>query len=196
METRKLWMWSLSLIAGASSMLLPSATYADTSIDTGKVESTWLKWTNDLRAEKKLSGYVIDSRLTSTASEWSALAKTRGYISHERKKGDGYYNYAKIEKRFADRGLVFNNIQRTTFSESIGRGYVKCPAWDCTDALIQATKSTWNFFYGERNKKSQPHYKALVNKYFTTMWVGVGVDPVSKRYYLTIHYATSIKPKK
>jgi uncharacterized protein YkwD len=67
-------------------MLLPSATYANATINTGKVEATWLQWTNDLRAEQKLSGYVIDGRLTATANEWSELAKTRGYISHERKK--------------------------------------------------------------------------------------------------------------
>lgn len=171
--------------------------FADNTFDIGKVEQTWLTWTNDHRKELWLTGYTIDSKLTTTATERSNLAKTRTYISHERKKWDGYYNYSNIEKRFKDRNIVFQNIKRTTFTESIWWGFVKCPKeWDCTEALTKATKSTWNFFMSEKNKKSQPHYKAIVNQYFTVMWVWVSIDPVSKKYYITVHYGTKILEKK
>ena len=145
----------------------------------------------------KLSPYTIDTKLTTTATERSTTAKNRGYISHERKKWDWYYNYGKIEKWFADRGLKFQNVKKTTFSESIGWWYISCPHdTDCTDALIKATKSTWNFYMAEQWKKSQPHYRALTHKYFTIMWIGITVDEKTKRYYIAIHYGTKIVEKK
>lgn len=159
--------------------------------DAKKLQDTWLSRTNAERKEMWANAYIVENQLVTTATQRSDLAKTRGYISHERKKWDGYYNYAKIEKWFAERNIRFQNIQKMTFSESIGRGYVKCPAnADCTEALIKATKSSWSFFMSEKNKKSQPHYKAIVNKNFTMMWVGVSIDPATKKYYLTVHYWT------
>jgi uncharacterized protein YkwD len=175
---------------------MPSASYAAFSINTGRVESARLDWTNALRKEQWLTAYVIDSKLTATATEWSSTAKTRWYISHERAKWDWYYNYQKIVQWFADRSIVFQNIFKATFSESIWYGYLSCTDGDCTDALIQSTKSTWNFYMSEKWKKSQPHYRALIHKYFWIMWVGVIVDEKLKRYYLTVHYGTKIvEPK-
>ena len=182
--------WVLVMIVA-----MPMASYAAFSIDTGKVEQTRLDWTNALRKDQWLAAYVVNPKLTATATEWSTSAKTRWYITHERTKWDWYYNYAKITKRFADRSIVFQNIWWMTYSESIGYGYLSCRDGDCTDALIKATKSTWNFYMGEKWKKSQPHYKALINKYFTIMGVGITVDEKTKRYYITIHYGTKIVQK-
>ena len=175
---------------------MPTASYAAFSINTWKVESTRLEWTNALRKEQGLAAYVVNPKLTATATEWSTTAKKRWYISHERTKWDWYYNYAKIVKRFADRKLVFQNINKITFSESIWYWYLTCKDGDCTDALIKATKSTWNFYMAEKWKKSQPHYKALINKYFTMMGVGITYDEKLKRYYITIHYGTKVVEKK
>ena len=191
--SRTLWYYMLGVLVTIVAM--PMASYAAFSIDTGKVEKTRLDWTNALRKEQWLAAYTKNSKLTATATEWSTTAKNRGYIVHERVKWDWYYNYAKITKRFADRSIVFQNIWWITYSESIGYGYLSCRDGDCTDALIKATKSTRQFFIGEKWKKSQPHYKALINKYFTMMGVGITVDEKTKRYYITIHYGTKIVQK-
>jgi len=119
-------------------------------------------------------------------------AYTRGYINHKRAVGDAYYDYNKIAKRFKNRGLVFTKKSWVTFSESIGYWYFSCKKTDCTEDLVQATKSTRKMYMKEKNKKSKPHYNALVSKYFTLMWVGVVVDEKKKSYYITIHYATQI----
>ena len=56
---------------------MPSASYAAFSIDTGKVEKTRLDWTNALRKEQGLAAYVVEPKLTATATEWSTTAKKR-----------------------------------------------------------------------------------------------------------------------
>lgn len=56
---------------------MPMASYAAFSIDTGKVESTRLDWTNALRKEQGLAAYVVNPKLTATATEWSTTAKKR-----------------------------------------------------------------------------------------------------------------------
>jgi uncharacterized protein YkwD len=84
-----------------------------------KVEQAWLTMHNDLRSSMKLPAYAIDTGLTTTAQERSQLAVTRGEITHKRAAGDSYYDYKKIERRFARRGITFKNISRSTFSESI-----------------------------------------------------------------------------
>lgn len=191
---RNIWFYSLGVCAILA--IMPAASYAAFSIDTGKVEKTWLDWTNTLRKEQWVAAYVSNAKLNATAYERSNLAKTRGYISHERTKGDWYYNYTKITKRFSDRNVTFKSIRGATYSESIWYGYVSCRSGDCTDALINAMKSTWTFFTGEKWKKSAPHYNALINPNFTMMWVWFSVDEKTKRYYVTIHYASKIVEKK
>ena len=191
---RTLWYYIFSVLVMI--VATPSASYADFSIDTGKVEKTRLDWTNALRKEQWLTAYVVEPKMTTTATERSTTAKNRGYIVHERTPWDWYYNYAKIMKRFADRNIVFQNIWWMTYSESIGYWYISCREGDCTDALIKATKSTWQFYISEKWRKSQPHYKALIQKNFTMMWVGITVDEKTKRYYITVHYGTKIVEKK
>jgi hypothetical protein len=60
---------------------------------------------------------------------------------------------------------------------------------------VSAIKSTWNFFYNERDKQYQPHYKALVHPRFKVMGIGIVVDEKAKRYYLTSHYGTEVVRK-
>lgn len=118
-----------------------------------------------------------------------------GVVSHERRKGDGYYNYTRIQNWFAAQGITFKNINRATFSESLGYGYYKCTQEECTDELIKAVKTTWDFFMKEKDTKGL-HYKALVHPYFQTMGLGVTIDETTKKYYLTVHYASAVVLKK
>jgi hypothetical protein len=64
-----------------------------------------------------------------------------------------------------------------------------CNEADCTDEVIEATRSTWNFFYRERAANGV-HYRALTHKLFKIQ--GLGVAFSGKKYYLTIHYGTQI----
>ncbi len=50
--------------------------------------------------------------------------------------------------RFSKRG-----IDTPTFTESIGYGSFRCNKEDCTDALIAASKKTFNFFMSEAGRK-------------------------------------------
>jgi len=184
------WVLGCLLMIGLSSNVQAG------SIDMPTVYDTWLGWNNALRADMKLPLYTLDSNLQATSLERSTTAATRGEITHKRDpKKDAYYDYAKIQRRFGDRGVTFKNINRSTFSESIGWGVYSCKQEDCTQSLIAAVKSTWNFFYSEKNKKSQPHYAALVHKNFAVMGIGIAVDEKKKRYYLTVHYATQVVKK-
>lgn len=99
-----------------------------------------------------------------------------------------------IERWFGDRDLRFTNISRKTFTESIGYGYVKCPkSGDCTDALIESSRRTFQFFMSEKGKKYDPHYRAIMMREFGLMGVGAVIDDKNNRFYITIHYATAIE---
>lgn len=161
-------------------------------INYGKVEQVWLDWNNELRKELWLSLYSIDPRLSTTALTRSKQAKERKSITHKRSKKDWYYNYKGIEKWFANQWVFFKNVNRTTFSESIGYGYYSCKSADCTDALIKAIRSTYDMYLREKNRTSRPHYNALINKNFRVMGLGVVVDEKTKTYYLTVHYGTEV----
>lgn len=67
-----------------------------------------------------------------------------------------------------------------------------CKSTDCTDALIKAIRSTYDMYLREKNKKSRPHYNALINKNFRVMGLGVVIDEKAKTYYLTVHYGTEV----
>ena len=156
-----------------------------------QVEQTWLDRNNELRISLDLDPYTLDSRLSATAREWSEVAAERAYIDHKRQDTDGYYNYLGIEQWFSMRGVKFKNVNRATFSESVGYGYYTCKKDDCTEDMIKAMKSTWKFYMGEQARMGV-HYKALVHPYFQTMGLGIAVDEQAKRYYLTVHYASEV----
>lgn len=165
-------------------------------VDEEKVRQTWLQWTNDLRNELGRTPYSIDRRLNSTATARSKWAANIGSISHRRRSGDSYYNYNRIVQWFKDTGneivwqpIEFRNVGRATFSESIGRGMYSCRVADCTQDMIDATRSTWNFFYSERAANGV-HYRALTHPRFALQWLWLWYT--SNKYYLTIHYGTEI----
>lgn len=183
--SRKKYVLTLAII------LAPAYAAATWNIDMGRVEQTWLDRNNELRTSLELPVYTIDTRLSETAQMWSQNALVNQTIDHKRTPTDGYYNYTGIERWFAVRGLKFKNINRATFSESLGYGYFSCKKDDCTEDLIASLKTTRNFYMKEKPYMGM-HYKALVHPYFQAMGMWVSIDPTLKRYYVTLHYASQV----
>jgi uncharacterized protein YkwD len=189
----KLHFWIITLASCIISLSLFSSAFAQDDFDSVRVENAWVEWTNTERSLVWVPAIASHSGLAQTAKVWSIESEKRGEMSHKRTNRSSYYDYKEIEKWFGNQGFKFKNVSRKTFSESIGYGTVKCPKeGDCTDALITATKSTWKFFMSEKWKQYAPHYKAIVMSEFRLMGVGVELDKSSKRYYITVHYATEV----
>jgi hypothetical protein len=162
------------------------------TVDMARVRAIWLKWYNDARAEQGLSPYVYNDQLSRTANIWSEACKARGYMDHRRSPGDAYYDYSKITAWFKDLGLVFKNVNRVTHTENIGWGMYRCSKSDCTDDLISAIRSTFDFFMAEKGTASHAHYDSVMNAYFKEIGLGIAIDQSAGKYYLTVHYGTEI----
>ncbi|MFA7717477.1 MAG: CAP domain-containing protein [Candidatus Absconditabacterales bacterium] len=160
------------------------------NVDMSKIKTTWISRTNGERKSLKLTSYTGNTLLDTSAQQRAEYLQTLGKTTHQRLTGDGYYNYRSIQSWFALQHVGFSNAEGTMFSESLGRGYYRCTQADCTDALIKAIKSTWNFFMSEKYKKSRPHYNAIVSKNFNS--VGLGIAVTKNRYYLVSHYGKNV----
>lgn len=166
------------------------------NVDMEKVRSEWLSWYNTARGQNGLPSYVYDESLNVTASNWSFYAKKRGFIDHKRAGQSGYYDYKKVGQWFAGKGISFvRGSGRSDYVENIGWDYYSCSATDCTDELLASIRHTYNFFMGEKGKKYRAHYDSIMNKHYTKIGMGIAVDPVKKRYYLTVHYGTDVVVK-
>ena len=75
-----------------------------------------------------------------------------------------------------------------SFSESIGYGSYKCSKSDCTQELITAIKKTWTWLIMKEKSSNGSHYRAVVMKHFTQMWVWIAIDKYHNRYYVVFHY--------
>ncbi len=168
----------------ASSSSLPS------NVNFAKVQSAWLDRQNQERTTLGLMRYTWNTLLDHSAQQRATYLKTLGTTTHRRKSADGYYNYRSIKNRFSEQGVWFTNDSGTMFSESLGRWYMTCKKADCTDALISALKKTFAYFMKEKWKRYQPHYKAIVSKEFTDIWLGITI--VGKKYYLVSHYGKNV----
>lgn len=162
------------------------------NIDMNKVRAQWLSWYNDVRGDLGLNMYVYDSSLNASSIVWSEYAKKRGFIDHKRSGQSAYYDYNKVKSWFKNLGLTFKNVNGDDFTENINWGYYKCSSNDCTQGLINGIKSGFDFFMSEKGKSYRPHYNSIVNNHFKVIGLGIAIDPVKKKYYLTVHYGTSV----
>lgn len=160
------------------------------NVDMDRVRATWLDWYNGHRTDAGLAPYASDATLDRTASNWSFYAVKRGTIDHRRAWKGAYYDYGAIRQWFADVGVTFANVRGTTFTENIGWGIYACDDADCTDELLAAVRTTYDFFLSEKGKQYRPHYNAIVHPHFTKMGLGIGVDSARNRYYVTAHFGT------
>jgi uncharacterized protein YkwD len=162
------------------------------NVNWQQVRDTWLGWYNAARAETGLSAYSYNKQLERTAKEWSDYSASIGVMSHKRPGTTAYYDYNAITAWFKERGLIFKNINRVTYSENIGTGFYSCNQADCTQKLIDAIRPTFDFYMAEKNSASQPHYQSVMNKYFTEIGLGVAMDERTGKIYITVHYGTEI----
>jgi uncharacterized protein YkwD len=165
-------------------------------IDWERVRSTWLSWCNEERASLGLHPYQYDMRLEKSAIVWSTISQERGEITHKRDLDDPeYYNYQAITKWFEGQGLIFKNIKGFTHTENIGWGYFKYRSGDYTQALIQAIRSTFDYYMSEKgltDKWENAHYRSIIAPYFYYLGLGIVIDEADNSYYLTVHYGSEI----
>lgn len=161
-------------------------------VDIQEVRRVWISWINDARAANNLPPYTQDKELDHSATVWSLHAKSMGSISHKRVGQKAYYDYKMIGGWFADLDLDFANIKSATFTENIGWGMYECSQADCTQNLIDAIRTTFDFYMSEKGKASSAHYNSIMKPEFRLIGMGIAVDPSSGKYYITTHYGTSI----
>ncbi len=160
-------------------------------VDMTRVRSTWLGWYNDTRGSLGLGSYSYDSRLDSTAHDWNIRFADGKWLNHHRRNPwDSYYDFPVIDAWFTARGVSPKVINRSKNTENVGYGYYDCNSSDCTDALIRSIRTTYDFFYSEKWKAYDAHYRSIVNPYFTRVGMDIIVVPSERRYYLTMHFIT------
>lgn len=160
-------------------------------VDLEEAKRIWLGWTNELRHEMGVRPLRSSDALAYTASLWASSAADAGSITHTRPGQTGYYDYARMTEWFASYGVTFANVNRTTFTESIGWGVFSCPKeGDCTGRFLEALRTTFDFYLSERGKTYAPHFNSLVNPEFREL--GLGIAAKGNTYYLTAHYGTEI----
>lgn len=161
------------------------------NVDMSRIHTTIFGWYNDYRRSLGLGLYLHDPRLDITAHDWNIrFAVGKGQNHHTRNPGDGYYNFPVIDTWFAARGINPIVRNRSKHTENVGYGYYTCTSWDCTDSLIAAIHTTWDFFMSEKWKSYDAHYQTIINPYFTKMWYDIIVVPSEQRYYIVLHFIT------
>jgi uncharacterized protein YkwD len=162
-------------------------------VDMERVKAAWLQWMNDIRATENLPAYDENRQLDRTAFLWSSTAAAKGAISHQRSGQTVYYDYPRMVGWFSALGLEFANEQRVTMTENIGWGYYACGQKnDCTEGIIAAIRTTFDFYLSEKTKNNRHHYDSIMNAHFHSIGVGIALDWATKKYFITTHYATSI----
>lgn len=158
------------------------------NVDMKSVRATWLDWYNGARSAAKLAPYIYNDTLSKTALAWSETAEGRGYINHKRDGQKAYYDYKLIKKWFADHGVTFKG-KGTLFTENIGWSPYSCTKADCTQEMKKAIRYTFDFYMAEKGKKYRPHYSSVMSSDYHQIGLGISVDEVHKKLYLTVHYA-------
>jgi uncharacterized protein YkwD len=139
----------------------------------------------------------LEPELSWSAQNWSDRAKRLGVLSHKRDGQTAYYDYKMILAWFKNLGLEFRNVNGITMTENIGWGYYRCPAdgSDCTSNMTKAIRTTFDFYVSEKGKKNDAHWKSLMQKDFKQIGLGLALDKIKHKYYLTIHYDTAVTSK-
>ncbi len=178
--------------SNAGSQIKPSEnkTWIDLpGVDGAKIAQTILDRHNQARSKAGLPPYRYHSELERSATAWAKELAQRNQATHTRAAGDGYYNYTKIQNRFSDLGIKFEQLGGglTSFTESIGYRSYRC-ASNCDQALLDSAKKSFDRFLSEGANGA--HYKAIMSPHFKQIGVGFGVS--GGQAYLVIHYGLEI----
>lgn len=161
-------------------------------VDIQEVRRVWLSWVNALRARQNLPAYRYHRTLNKSARRWSAEAKATGAITHKRPGQTAYYDFGMLTDWFASMDLSFHLHNGSLHTENIGWGMYRCAGGDCTEDMIDAIRTTFDFYVAEEGKSYRPHWNSMVNPDFTIAGLGISVEEGSGKYYLTAHYGTEI----
>lgn len=160
------------------------------SIDQNRIRQTWLEWVNNARAINNLPPYKLNPQLDRTSIDWSKFMRDTSNVTHTRPGTTAYYDYNAINIWFANRGLVFKNLNRATHTENIGWNTYKCNQADCTDYALTRLRGTFDYFMREKNLAYRPHYNTIMKPEFQE--VGIGIALGNGKIYSTMHYGTEI----
>jgi len=162
------------------------------NINEQKVREAILSWHNQERKSLWYNTYRYNLDLEWSATLWANILADSGKTSnlHLRNIGDGYYNYDSMLNRFSNLWINFPKSiwWGASFSESIWYNTYKCSKSDCTEDLISAIKKTRTWLIMKEKTSMWSHYKAVIMKHFTQMWVWVAIDRSHNRYYIVFHY--------
>lgn len=190
---RRYRFFTLVVLCGFLLSLSPyvSAASFPPNVNLKIVRSTWLGWYNSVRVKAKLIPYVYHSTLHRTATAWSQTALQRGYIDHKREGHTTYYDYQMIKKWFVAQGVAFRGAD-TLFTENIGWSPYVCDEKDCTKKMIATIRPIFDAYVAEKGQSYSPHYDSIASSFFTKIGLGIAVDDVAGKLYLTVHYARKI----
>lgn len=162
------------------------------NINEQKVREAILSWHNQERKSLWYNAYIYNLDLEWSATLWANKLSASGKTSnlHLRNNGDGYYNYNSMLNRFSSLWIDFPKSiwWGASFSESIWYNTYRCSKSDCTDDLIAAIKKTRTWLIMKEKTSMWSHYKAVIMKHFTQMWVWIAIDKSHNRYYVVFHY--------
>lgn len=159
------------------------------NINMDVIRRTWLEWYNVERRALDLHEYTLNDQLNRTAIAWSEISEDRGYMDHKREGQTEYYDSQIIRDWLTNLGI---EIESSLFVENIAWGMFNCNQADCTDQLLDSIEYSFNFFMDEKGTDYTAHYDSVVSPYYNIIGLGIAVDEVANKYYLTVHYAKAI----
>jgi uncharacterized protein YkwD len=162
-------------------------------IDLTVLQTTWLQRVNELRASRGRHALTLHPVLHKTAADRSEAMKQKGVADHKRFSSSAYYAYGELVNWFADRGVVFENVSRATFTENIGWAPFRCKQQDCTQTAIDAMRTTFDFYVSEEWTTNDAHWRTIIHPLFEIVGLGIAVNESTNKFYLTTHYGTQIK---
>jgi hypothetical protein len=164
--------------------------------DERVLQDLWISWVNDVRARRGLPLYVHNSRLEATAQEWATVMRGKWTADHKRTPVSRYYDFKEIEQWFGSRGVVFELLWRSVFTENVGWARLECAQqWmQCTQAAIWALRSIFDYFAAEEfSATNRAHRETIIHPSFILVGVGIDYDPTTKRLYMTSHHWHNLK---
>jgi len=171
---------------------------SEKDIDIHALKEHWLSLHNTARNDLWLASYIYDTKLNSTAFEWSSESKQRGSMTHERRPWDGYYNYPIIQEWFRQRWVECVARGWVTASESIAKFSYRCSDGNCTEEVKNSLNDVFDMYMSEKGLQypQNAHYRAITHTAFTKMWMWISIEHTGNNryeYYLTTHYCTDYK---
>jgi hypothetical protein len=123
-----------------------------TGTQTSRYPKTIQNWIDKHNAVRQNS-LQAHPKLMQTAQLRADHLSQNNIKTNAHRRNTGNYNYSEMENRFYNQGIVFENRNRITFSESIGYGSIRCQSDNCDDILINNTEKSRNFFYNSEMKR-------------------------------------------